>query len=214
MKAHAEIERKYYKYVIVESVFVRPNLSSNGTLGGENFAVTSYTFPWTGKAGAYYMFDGKTSTQCNSTAHRGTGYVIWYNPKPLKVTNVVCGAGYSGDWFDVTFSGSDDGTNWIDIAYFDHGVRTDCPVNSPNFYKYWRMYNNTGFHHDGSGYGGGISEVYITGIEKVESIVESDETDYDFYKDAISTSLIKKIENDTDEYFAIKSYEKGQYYGN
>lgn len=189
MKAVAEKVRKYYKNVIVESDYIRPNITSNGNMGGDSFAVTSGAFPWTGNSGAYQMFDGNTSTSAHSTNHNGGDYVEWYNPNPLKVTNVVCSAGYSGDWFNVTFKGSNDGTNWTDVAYFAHGVRQNCPVNSPDFYKYWMMYNNSGFSHDGHGYGGGIGEVYITGIEKIEGIEESTEADYDFYKDIYEYSL-------------------------
>ena len=173
MKAAAEKIRKYYKNVIVETDYIRPNITSNGTLGGDTFACASNNFPWSNTGLCYQMFDGVDgSFNGNGTNHNGGGWIKWYNPRPLKISNVICAAGYSGDWFDVTFRGSNDGTNWTDVAYFNHGVRQNCPVNSPDFYKYWMMYNNSGFGHDGNGYGGGISEIHITGIEKTEGVEE------------------------------------------
>ena len=150
-------------YRILPVPWTQPILTSNGTMGGDKFACASNNFPWYNTGECYLMFDGVDGGfNGNGTNHNGGGWIKWYNPEPIRVTNVWCAAGYSGDWFDVTFKGSNDGVNWTDIRYFGHGVRQNCPVNSPNYYKYWMMYNNSGFGHDGNGYGGGISEIHIT----------------------------------------------------
>lgn len=212
MKAVAEKVRKYYKYVSMEEDWVRPNLSSNGTLGGNSFACGgSYYHPSSGNNAIYSLFDGNTGTGCTCTAYNGGGYIIFYNPEPIKVTSIKNDhIWYGGDWRDVTISGSNNGSDWTNLGYFNHGLTTACDIANPQYFKYYKLYNNSGFGADGSGYGGGLTELFITAKIGGTKIIETDETDYDFYKDVYEYSLIK--ENDT--YKAIKSYEKGQYYGN
>ena len=179
-KVHKEIkETKYYKEIITP--FVQPILTSNGTLGGDSFAVASNNFPWNNTALHYMWFDGQTGQNGNGTSHRGGGYSIIYNPIPIKITSVIADAGYSGDWFDVVFYGSDDGQNWEQICYIGHGLRTKCDVNSPKFYNYYKIYNQSGFGHDGHGYGGGVAELHITATQR--EIIETTKDDYDYYID-------------------------------
>lgn len=194
MKAYKEIVRKYYKNAIVETTFVRPNLTANGTLGGDSFAVGGYYWhPQTGNNSIYTLFDGNTSTGCTCTAYNGGGYIIFYNPLPLKVTSVQNDhIWYAGDWYDVTISGSNDGTNWTDLGYFSHGLTTKCEISNPQYFNYYRLYNNSGFGHDGSGYGGGLTEIYITGTEKTEGIIESTSSDYDYYVDVPVYKIVKE----------------------
>lgn len=50
---------------------------------------------------------------------------------------------------------------------------------------------------------------YIT----ITYVMESTASDYDFYKDTAEYKIVKKTENGVDTYSALKSWEKGQYYG-
>ena len=76
------------KYGSTEVAWTQPVLTSNGTLGGDSFAVyasNSYngtTYP------IYKSFDGDSSTIWYDSSVPVD--VIFYNPKPLKVTNIQC----------------------------------------------------------------------------------------------------------------------------
>lgn len=186
------IERKYYKRTI--QTFVRPDLTWNGILGGDTFAVATNNFPWSDHSKAYQWFDGKTSgQQGNGTKHTGGGYMIFYNPNPLKLYSTYGYAGYSGDWFRVTYYGSNDGENWTLIKAFTNGLRTTNIVESDTFYYYHKVYCPTGFSHDGNGYGGGLSELIITADEEVY-LENGTPQDYDYYIDYYSTNIMKKSE--------------------
>jgi hypothetical protein len=79
------------------------------------------------------------------------------------------------------------------------------------YHKYYRIYNPNGYNWTSSvGTSHPPTSITITATQKDVTIVEGTESDYDFYKDTYTYSLIKQ--NNT--YKAIKSYEKGQYYGN
>ena len=68
-----------------EKIFIRPNLTSDGTLGGNSFAVSAQSvnrsYP------AWQAVDNSTTTECRS-ATSGTFYYLFYNPKALKVTKL------------------------------------------------------------------------------------------------------------------------------
>ena len=188
MRCVADIKYRYWKFI--EKEFVRPNLTSNGILGGDKFACATNNFPWDDASAHYQWYDGKLGQNGNGVAHTGGGYSIIYNPNPLKITTVRAEAGYAGDWFDVTFYGSNNGSDWEEIIYLNHGLRTLCEVNSPKFYHYYKIYNKSGFGHDGHGYGGGVAELYINGFEKV--VVESTKDDYDFITKEYRCSDLQK----------------------
>ena len=184
------IERKYYKKTIRS--FEQPVLTWNGILGGDTFAVSTNNFPWSNHSKCYQWFDGTTSgQQGNGTAHTGGGYVIFYNPNPLKLYSTYGYKGYSGDWFDVYYYGSDDGENWTLIKSFSNGLRTTNVVDSQTFYKYHKVYNKTGFSHDGNGYGGGLSELIITANEEVYLDIGTPD-DYDYYEDVYAVRALVK----------------------
>ena len=72
MKLPAKITRKYYKYVTVDTPFVRPNLSNYGTMGGDSFAcacssVYSSSYGWK-------SVDGNSGTNWETAmyVHNGT----------------------------------------------------------------------------------------------------------------------------------------------
>lgn len=185
--------RKYYKILTTEEDFVRPNLTSNGTLGGSAFACGgSYYHTQTGNSAIYLLFDGNTSTGPTCTAYTGGASVIFYNPEPIKVSKVkASGVTYGGDWYSVIIYGSDDNSNWTKLGSYSHGLVAGCDIENPQVFKYYKLYNPNGFGHDSSGYGGGLGEIYITakiGSTDVQEVSEDDEWDY--YKDVVTYKCI------------------------
>lgn len=172
MKAYKETERKYYKYQYQE--FVQPVLTSNGTLGGDSFAVA-------GNTDTYNAFDGATSGAYASRATNDT--VIVYSPNPLCLTNVHLNA-YSYlhcvyGLQEVLCADTLDGEREVVFSQNigEHAAeRTYSFPNNTRYAKYWFItYASTG----SGGYA--IYEYQLTGTEQIT--VEATKDDYVFYKD-------------------------------
>jgi len=119
--------------------FNRPNLTSNGTLGGDNFAVESsgylsYYEP-------YCVFDNTSNYWWTSTTN---STITFYNPKPLKVNNlkITYYSDSTSYWArNIIVQGSNDNNNWNDLGTFTYvaGQQRTLNVNSNKFYKYYRL---------------------------------------------------------------------------
>lgn len=128
----------------------RPNLSANGTLGGNAFAV----YPSGTYNPSYYecykAFTGTVSSSydcwiCNASS----GYVIMYNPVPLKISsfNIYNHIGSNATYCVKSGSvqASNDNSTWTTIlsSYTnDKFGSTDnwiINVNSPSYYKYYKL---------------------------------------------------------------------------
>ena len=125
--------------------FTRPNLTANGTLGGDSFAVSG-----TGTVGSnqpYVAMDADTSTNkywwVSMTAGTNSEF-IFYNPKPLKVQSLVISyQSNSTTWqaSTIVVQGSNDNENWVDLATsaYVSGISRTVNVNSTRFFKYHKL---------------------------------------------------------------------------
>lgn len=125
--------------------FVRPNLTSNGTLGGDSFAVAS---PYgIGATYPYYVVDSNTSTNNYwwvSLPKNDYAEFTFYNPKPLKVESLIISyQSNSTTWqaSTIVVQGSNDNEKWEDLATTDYvsGISRTIPVNSNKYFKYHRL---------------------------------------------------------------------------
>ena len=123
--------------------FVRPNLTANGTMGGNAFAVSASSanssYP------AYQAVDSSTSTQWRPTS-TGSYYYYFYNPKALNVSKVILtfsGTNYRAG--SVTIAGSNDNSTWETITSSYSGTTTGTltTTNNKKYYKYHRLYLTT-----------------------------------------------------------------------
>ena len=182
-KALTEVKRKYYKYV--SAPWTRPNLSENGTMGGDSFAVKASSEQTAYGRSAYCAVDGNSST--GWAASSASCWIEFYNPNPLNVTNIfftnfdayypatleLYGCVDENDINPQTYN-----YNFVQIPTTVttgvNGNTIDCSSNT-NFYKIYKIqFPSTRAY--------GAKEITITATQKVAQ--ESTSSDYDFYRDA------------------------------
>ena len=161
--------RNYYKYG--ERLFEQPVLTSNGTLGGNSFAVSSNVTQYNSSDCAVYMaFDNTANTQFHSTAGVKTGYIDLYNPNPLNITNIKItnqGAGNRASTAG-TIYGSSDSEKWEQITTYTNTVQSSNGVwnidlsSNTKYYNYYRLESTAG----GSDSYWTIGEITLTAQEK------------------------------------------------
>lgn len=217
MKAYWEDNTKYYKYTY--SSWTQPTLTSNGIFGGNSMAVT-ITFGSTSShddvANTYKIFKPNTDRvgfYCNE--YQSWMEVHIYLPKPTKLTTltflpVYVGSSSGGSYNTKFYGGSYMGTKEnliINIGTVSENTtynNTNLPTN--DYYQYYTLFcNNGGWSHEDALH---LKNVYISG--QARTVTEGTPIDYDYKVLTGKTFLVK--ENDI--YKALKSYEKGQYYGN
>ena len=185
----SNVSKKYLKKVntIVESSWTQPILKSNGTLGGDSFAVDGSLYEGsTTRYPAYGCFDNSSNEWWAST---NPAYYILYNPKPINITNLL--VVYSSNFGGLNFSiksciiqGSNDGNNWINIKSFNKlsqsqgGTQSFDLATNSNYYKYYRINNIV------ANYGSlntRISSMQITATEQTQGYAwqECTKSEYD-----------------------------------
>ena len=129
-----------------EQEFTRPNLSANGTLGGDSFAVNG----WTTQSNNYAPFkavDSSSSTYWTGTvwsdsAGKHGPRFVFYNPNPLKVTQLVMTYNnYGPGNGNASLQVSNDNSNWeyVDVTYNLNSTTGTMTVTSPKYYYYYKV---------------------------------------------------------------------------
>ena len=184
MKLIKDKIRKYYKYVTITTSWTQPTLSSNGTLGGDSFAVATSDNSNT----AYYAINGTGSGWINNNVN---SYYIFYNPIPLCVTQITFSGLYAYmsiyiKSFDLY--GSNDNNSWTLIQSFSGGTEAAKTyiVNNSNSYKYYKIMATD------INYYAAIVDLYITADEQITTIEEATSSDYDFYEDVDVYEAVKE----------------------
>ena len=127
------------------SNFSRPNLSANGTMGGNSFAVSCDSS--VSGYSAYYAVDGNTDYLWMVNNTNSICKYTFYNPIPLKVSQIInyyTSTTYSASNFII--EGSNDNQNWTEIGTYtvSKTLTQTIPVNSTRYYKYHRItYKNS-----------------------------------------------------------------------
>lgn len=168
---------KYYKYTY--EAWTQPVLSANGTLGGNSFAVAQSNV--NDSDYAYKAFDNNSSTQFTNKGK--TGSLTFYNPVPIKVTNLHIMNGFNGSYVrpisSGVVSGSNDNNGWTVLKEFTNtltGVKAEWDINlsdNKKAYKYYKV------DIVGSSDFARITELTITATQQTGS-VESTSADYDY----------------------------------
>lgn len=135
----------YTTYGAVETAFTRPNLSANGSLGGDSFAVNNTGTLEGGTA--WQAFDSNTTGTFCSQYMSSTPAIIWYNPNGLKISTLYVTNYYNSDQYSVTgftLYGSNDGSTWVSLGNYTNSVtgvnaQWSKVINSLSFYKYHKL---------------------------------------------------------------------------
>lgn len=130
-------------------VFNQPNLTENGTMGGDTCAVESDVAQYPDETVAVYKgFDGNTGTLFHSL-NTAVGYFTYYSPNPICVTKITFtnqGTGNSRASASGTIYGSNDNTNWTTITTYTNSSTSavwDIDLSSnTNYYKYYKLYSD------------------------------------------------------------------------
>lgn len=125
-----------------ELPWTQPVLSANGTIGGNSFACAASSI--LSGYEAYKAFDNSTSTYWNPASY-APQWLEWYNPNPLKITqlNFITDSNFYIDTY--TIQASEDNINWRNV-YSKSGntsANFTININDDNRYSYWRI-NITG----------------------------------------------------------------------
>lgn len=156
--------------VTVDNEWIRPNISANGTFGGNNFAV-SHSAGDEG-ASAYKAFDGNASTFLMGFSNPAKDDIIMYNPVPIKVKQleVVNVSSQNSGITSGAVYGSNDGSSWTKLTTFTNtnvtaGSSWTINLNSNNkYYKYYKLQvTGTNIYNSGNNrYYWHIAELKIT----------------------------------------------------
>lgn len=138
------------------STFTQPNMASNGTMGGSNFAVASNIDDGVNKVynafnnnnNTYYASGAEFHDACYAptgleysvTSYR-TANIYFYNPNPLKIVRLTITNSTKYAPKVCFLLGSDDGIYWHEIANYTNTVSSKYgewhfDVNSKYFHKY------------------------------------------------------------------------------
>ena len=124
----------------IDSAWTRPNLTANGTIGGNSFAVSAeraYS-----DSEAWKAMDNNTSTYWASVEYVDPAYYTFYDPNGIKVSELTFKYYSSADRAtDVSIQGSKDGTNWINIESVYSGSSDTYTLTSTNnkYYRYYKL---------------------------------------------------------------------------
>lgn len=182
MKVKQQLTRKYYKYITVESSWTQPVLSSNGTIGVDDFAVSATN---TVEGQVYYPF-----TSNNYWMGDNNVSYIMYSNNALCIKRLgFSGYSYYSHGFDIyyyiknfTFYGSNDGNSWTDLGTFTNNTHNfvSFEINNNNFYKYYKIYITDAKTRST------LMNIQLTATQQTVSVVESTKDDYNFYEDKIA----------------------------
>lgn len=123
------------------SDFVRPNLTSNGALGGDSFAAADE-----GMLGSYYAayhaLNGVSSDFTWTSSDSSS--ITFYNPKALKVSKLIVTYSQNSTTYQakkIVVQGSNDNENWTNLAEigYESGISREIEVNSTKAYKYHKL---------------------------------------------------------------------------
>lgn len=172
-----EYTLKYFKYY--EANWTQPILSDFGAMGGSAFAVAQNSCYSTEY---FWHVFAETPSQWHSAAGVPQ-WVAWWNPHPMKVTNLHFAGHSAGNIHDFVVQGSNDFRNWVDLKSVSNDQSTadfDVDLSSnTNFYYYYRIYITSCYYYSGGNPYPLIAPGFqITAKEKL--IQESTSSDYDF----------------------------------
>lgn len=204
MKAVFDKETHYYKYVYNE--WTQPTLTANNSFKN-GFAANSNYDAYSPNSGNIYVYGDEVQAWIRVTMRTEQPFIA----TKFEFTTST-GWGAASGAYSTSFQGSNDGTNWTTIGTApDTGegqkVTVDMSSNTTS-YKYFKLNVRNG----GWAYEDALSIYGLKLFGKMRSTAEGTSSDYDYKIEGGKTYIVK--EENVRKYYAIKSYTKGEYYGN
>lgn len=172
-----ETRTRYY-----DVSFTRPNLSSNGTMGGNSFACEGAA---NSSSPAWKAFDDDTSSTGWVSNTTNTGSITFYSPTPLKISNLTLKGYATNVNTRVPKNGiiyaSNTNDNFVQVGSFSNNTSkvfsVSCNTNN-NYYKYYKISITA---NTNSGYAPGLYDIAINAVyqqsetyqEKIVEVVGS-----------------------------------------
>ena len=195
---------------MVEVPFKQPIISSDGVIGGDTFACassgtisSSYT--------AHGAFDGSASTPGWAADTNNSGWLEFYNPVPIKVTQLSIMNNYEGIGYNVITAGNVqayDGNDWVTLASFTNSSVNNSAIwhidlsSNTAYYNIYRVGCTATSNRD---YPPCITELYITATQLDEPVLD---IGYNVFGRASGNTnvykLLRKTVGNTDTYKMIQ----------
>ncbi len=127
-----------------EVAFVQPEMTANGTLGGDAFAVFA-------NQNNNYIHDAFNSTDdywggTTTPSPSNPSEITIYNPTALKVASITFKNPTTSSqvWSTMKVQGSNDNDAWVELGTFNNSIRTagsfaDAAINATVAYKYFKL---------------------------------------------------------------------------
>lgn len=175
--------RKYYK--LTDTAWTRPNLTTNGTLGGDAFAVASsgYEASAAHSGDIWLAFDASASTYWRGNAK--SGWLIFYNPMPLNVTKLIWDFFWSAPTGGDVL-GSNDGSTWELIGAYTNTVGSAVVIDLASNIKAFKYYKITA---TGNTKGSDVLHCPNLQIATERVISVGTEADHDYYEDIVKEDV-------------------------
>lgn len=198
---------KYYKKVVIEKAWTQPVLTSNGTLGGDSFAVSGYgtigsEHTTRGTSYAYGGFDG---VEADATWLDFNDYypLTMYNPTPICITgfDFVWDTTWGSGTYNGNISASNDNSNWATLYTGAIASGSANTVTFTNTAKY--TYYKISLTSTNASRGVGFKSCHITATTQTILWQECTKAEYDQLPDDQ-----RKIVTDVYSIFSIGKYYK------
>ena len=127
----------------IDTTWIRPNLTTDGILGGSSFAVKDVGAGTSTSTYAWRAVDKSATTYWNGdTPSFGSKTYIFYNPDALRVTEIVYNYYNSTSSASaIVIQGSNDNSNWADITstYSGSNATYTSTLTNDKYYKYYKL---------------------------------------------------------------------------
>lgn len=158
-----------------DTSWTRPNLTSNGTLGGSSFAVNA-----SGYYSSYYVWKAVDSDNSSMWDIQTSGaWYTFYNPTALKVSSITMtqfsGSDYKHWSIKGTVYASNNNSSWSSVGSYNSDAKniTISISTGGSYYKYYKI-SSTACH---SGNRWGINNLGISAVYQTSSTTYS----YSYY---------------------------------
>ena len=180
------IGRKYYTVQIKD--FTQPAITSNGTMGGDTWAVSCTTNGGDVRGSAWNsVYPQQGTYYCYSKGGRPATWFYFYTPYPTIVTGYYCDTGWNGGYR--YFYGSNIYGDWKlikDSGFIGSGSHTITFSNTTPYQYYQMIIQSPG------GRGGDGVEVGRIRLITEQIVIDGTEQEHDYYKDVYVYNVYKK----------------------